>query len=49
MQTALPLKSPTGAFIAAQTRIFSIYIFTGEGRNGKRHMLLPLRFVAQRL
>ena len=28
-QTALPLKSPTGAFIATQTRIFPIYFFTG--------------------
>ena len=27
-QTALPLKSPTGAFIAAQTRIFPGCIFT---------------------
>ena len=29
-QTALPLKSPTGAFIAAQTRTFLKPIFTGE-------------------
>ena len=28
-QTALPLKSPTGAFIATQTRIFQICLFTG--------------------
>ena len=28
-QTALPLKSPTGAFIAAQTRIFQNCLFTG--------------------
>ena len=29
-QTALPLKSPTGAFIAAQTRIFPNRLFTGR-------------------
>ena len=28
-QTALPLKSPTGAFIAAQTRAFLNPLFTG--------------------
>ena len=28
-QTALPLKSPTGAFIAAQTRIFQNCLLTG--------------------
>ena len=28
-QTALPLKSPTGAFIAAQTRAFQNPFFTG--------------------
>ena len=28
-QTALPLKSPTGAFIATQTRIFQNCLFTG--------------------
>ena len=35
-QTALPLKSPTGAFIAAQTRIFQNCLFTGGGveKNG---------------
>ena len=29
-QTALPLKSPTGAFIAAQTRTFQNPFFTEE-------------------
>ena len=29
-QTALPLKSPTGAFIAAHTRIFPNRLFTGR-------------------
>ena len=29
-QTALPLKSPTGAFIAAQTRSWLKYFFTGR-------------------
>ena len=29
-QTALPLKSPTGAFIATQTRIFQNCLFTGR-------------------
>ena len=28
-QTALPLESPTGAFIATQTRIFQNCLFTG--------------------
>ena len=30
-QTALPLESPTGAFIATQTRIFQNCLFTGGG------------------
>ena len=30
-QTALPLKSPTGAFIAAQTRTFLNPFFTEKG------------------
>ncbi|HRL89541.1 MAG TPA: hypothetical protein PK097_07005, partial [Faecalibacterium prausnitzii] len=30
-KTVLPLESPTGAFIAAQTRIFLEFFFTGRG------------------
>ena len=32
MQTALPLKSPTGAFIAAQTRTFLNHFFTEKAQ-----------------
>ena len=34
-QTALPLESPTGAFIAAQPQPFRNYFFTGKNKAGQ--------------
>ena len=55
MQTALPLKSPTGAFIAAQTRAFLNPLFTGGGVtvncicNSNRHLTIAAPSVKMRL